>query len=122
MSAAMLQQFGFVGLSVLTAGQTQMTQNILLTSFGVGSDLFGTLPFSRQHELEADHLGTILMAIAGNNPNEGPIFWERMSNIPGGRVPEFLSTHPSDEERMRQLRNVIPEAVETAERFGVHFS
>ena len=63
----------------------------------------------------------ILMAIAGYNPNEGPVFWERMSNIPGGRVPEFLSTHPSDEERMRQLRNVIQEAIETAARFGVHF-
>ena len=121
MSAAMIQQFGFVGLSLLTAGQTAMTQNILLTSFGVGSELFGTLPFSRQHELEADHLGTILMAIAGYNPNEAPLLWERMASLPGGRVPEFLSTHPSDEQRIRNLRNIVPEAIETAARFGVHF-
>ena len=121
MSAAMLQQLGFITLAGLTAGQSQMTQGLLLTSFGVGSNLFGTLPFSRQHELEADHLGTILMAIAGYNPEESVLFWERLMAIGGGAPPAFLSTHPSDAARIDNLRRVIPEAKSEARRFGVNF-
>jgi predicted Zn-dependent protease len=92
-----------------------------MTAFGVSTTLGGTLPFSRKHEHEADRYGLILMAIAGYNPDEGAAFWERMSKAGGGSVPEFLSTHPSDANRIRNLRNSVPEAKRRAAGFGVTF-
>ena len=92
-----------------------------MLAFGVGSELGGTLPFSRKHEYEADQYGSILMAIAGFNPDEAVVFWERMTEAGSGRVPEFLSTHPSDANRIKHLQNVTAEAKERAANFGVTF-
>jgi predicted Zn-dependent protease len=70
------------------------------------------LPFSRLHESEADKMGLIFMAMAGYNPQEAPKFWERMAkNSGGGAPPEFMSTHPSHETRIRDLNAQIPEAM-----------
>ena len=64
------------------------------------------------HEHEADRLGLIFMAMAGYDPNEAVAFWERMISLSGGNAPpQFLSTHPSDAERIRKLREFIPEAM-----------
>jgi len=93
-----------------------------MTAFGVGSTLLGTLPFSRRHEDEADKLGLILMAIAGYDPQEAVAFWERMNALGGGGgVPQWLSTHPSHEHRVRNLSRSVPEAKREAAKFGVHF-
>jgi predicted Zn-dependent protease len=121
MSAGILQQLGAVAVAVLTSGTAEQTQALWMTAYGVGSNLFGTLPFSRENEYEADRYGLILMAIAGYNPDEGPVFWERMSNLGGGSVPEFLSTHPSDAGRIRNLHAIIPEAKRMAATFGVNY-
>jgi predicted Zn-dependent protease len=67
------------------------------------------LPFSRSHESEADRYGLILMAIAGYNPDESVPFWQRMGAL-GVGTPEWLSTHPSDDTRVNNLRGWIPEA------------
>ena len=115
MSADVLQQLGAVGLSLIT------TNELAMTAYGAGSQLFGTLPFSRKHESESDHYGLILMAIAGYNPEEAVPFWERMSALGGGGTPEFLSTHPSDTTRINQLRGWVPEAKQKAAGFGVKF-
>jgi predicted Zn-dependent protease len=121
MSAGILQQIGALGVSIATANQSPEAQALIMAAFGITSNLAGTLPFSRQHEKEADEYGLILMAIAGYNPDEGAAFWERMSRAGGGSVPEFLSTHPSDASRIRHMRNFSPEAKRRAARFGVTF-
>jgi predicted Zn-dependent protease len=73
---------------------------------------FGILAYSRDHESEADHLGLLLMAAAGYDPREAVRFWERMQQATkGGSTPEFLSTHPSHERRIRDLQEWIPEAM-----------
>jgi predicted Zn-dependent protease len=73
---------------------------------------FGILKYSRKHESEADHMGLLLMATAGYNPADAVKFWERMKHMSGGgKTPEFLSTHPSHETRIRDLTNWIPEAL-----------
>jgi metalloendopeptidase OMA1, mitochondrial len=73
---------------------------------------FGILKYSRKHESEADHIGLLLMAAAGYDPHESVKFWERMrKRAGGGKTPEFLSTHPSHETRIRDLTNWIPQAM-----------
>jgi len=120
MSADVLKKLGASGLSLVTAGQSTQTQALAMTAYGAGSDLFGTLPFSRKHESEADRYGLILMAIAGYDPGEAIPFWERMSAKNVGGTPEFLSTHPSDKTRITQLQGWLAEAKEKAAEFGVH--
>jgi predicted Zn-dependent protease len=118
MSAGVLQQLGAAGLSIVTAEKSPQTQQLAMTAYGAGSEFFGILPFSRSHESEADHIGLILMTIAGYDPEESIPFWERMSAQSGGNPPEFLSTHPSDTRRIGDLRRLIPTAKEKALLLG----
>ena len=88
-----------------------MTNEILMQSIGAGTKL-GMLAFSRKHESEADKMGLIFMAMAGYDPGEAPKFWERMSaNSSGSQPPEFMSTHPSHDTRISDLKAQIPEAM-----------
>ncbi len=67
-----------------------------------------TLPHSREQEAEADRVGLELMARAGYNPRAALSLWRKMEADGGGRMPEFLSTHPAPESRMRQIESLIP--------------
>ena len=54
----------------------------------------------------------IFMAMAGYDPNVAVAFWQRMAEKKGGKSPpEFLSTHPSDETRIRKIKETLPEAM-----------
>jgi len=111
MSQAMLTELGGMALQQALAQKSEETRAIFLTAFGVGSQVGVLLPYSRLHETEADHLGLIFMAMAGYDPEQAPAFWERMAaQNQGGAPPEFLSTHPSDETRLRKIRELLPEA------------
>lgn len=77
----------------------------ILAAYGLTAQLGVLLPFSRAQEYEADRIGLILMTKAGYDPEEAVKFWERMSSISSGKsIPEFLSTHPCDEKRIRELK------------------
>jgi predicted Zn-dependent protease len=82
-----------------------------MTAFGVGAQYGALLPFSRQQESEADHLGLDFMAMAGYDPHVAVPFWERMSQGGGQKPPEFMSTHPADATRIANLQKLIPEAM-----------
>lgn len=111
MSEGLIQQLGGVALSVALKDKPQLTQDLFLTAYGVGSTL-GTLAFSRTQESEADHLGLIFMAMAGYNPDAAVDFWQRMAEMnKGSKPPEFLSTHPSDQTRIDDIKNWLPEAM-----------
>jgi predicted Zn-dependent protease len=84
----------------------------LLGLIGAGAQIGYILPFSRDHESEADSVGLRYMAAAGYDPTEAPRFWERMSRTSKGSPPQFLSTHPANETRIRQLREELPKALE----------
>jgi predicted Zn-dependent protease len=111
MSQGMVQQLGGMALEIALAQKPQETQDIFMTSYGIGSQLGAILPWSRQQETEADQYGLIFTAMAGYDPQEAIPFWQRMSEMSGGSPPEFLSTHPSDETRIRKLKKFMPEAL-----------
>jgi predicted Zn-dependent protease len=86
-------------------------RRMILGALGAGAQYGVLLPFSRQHETEADEMGVIYMARAGYDPEAAISFWERMQQAGGGnQAPEFASTHPSGETRIAQLREIMPRA------------
>jgi predicted Zn-dependent protease len=111
MSQSLLTELGGMALQSALASKPAETQMLFMTAFGVGTQVGVLLPFSRQQETEADHLGLIFMALAGYDPNVSVAFWQRMAAQGGGAPPEFLSTHPSDQTRIEGLRQFMPEAL-----------
>lgn len=104
MSQQLLAATGYMALDLAMTNQPTETRNLLLSAVGVGATVGVLLPFSRLHESEADRLGLIFMAKAGYDPHSAIGFWERMSTT-GINMPEFLSTHPSDETRIADIRD-----------------
>jgi predicted Zn-dependent protease len=92
--------------------QSQMTRDMFMQAYGVGTNLGVVLPHSRKHELEADQIGVMLMARAGYDPNEAPKFWVRFGEVNRGSQPtEWMSTHPSDARRAGDLQAMMPQAM-----------
>ncbi|MDO9001100.1 MAG: M48 family metallopeptidase [Bacteroidota bacterium] len=109
MSQGILLQTGGTVLSVAVSQKPQATQALFNQSFGVASAL-GSLKYSRGHETEADKMGLIFAAMGGYDPEVAVGFWERMSAGGGQKPPELLSTHPSDERRIQDLKAFMPQA------------
>jgi predicted Zn-dependent protease len=113
MSQALLSQMGGMALLIALEEQPDKTKQLWMAAFGIGAQIGVMLPYSRLHENEADHLGLIFMAMAGYDPHVAIEFWERMAQMKGGKAPpEFVSTHPSDETRIRKIRESMPEVMQ----------
>lgn len=113
MSQALLQQLGGIALSKAIESKPAETQSIFMAAYGIGSQLGVMLPYSRLQESEADKLGLIFMAMAGYNPNEALNFWQRMMTAnQGNEPPEFLSSHPSNQTRIDDIKKDLPEALQ----------
>lgn len=107
----MSQDALFQILEELALGRSSpASRQVIQQAYGLGF----ALPHSRQQELEADRLGVLYMARAGYPPREALGFWRRFAEYKnrhgGGRQIEFLSTHPLDENRIRQIEGLIPQA------------
>ena len=114
LSQQLLVQMGGLALTQALHENSQLTQQLVLTAYGVGTTVGVILPYSRAQELEADHLGLLYMARAGYDPREALAFWQRFADYAdqkGGQPPAFLSTHPVDEKRIEQIRKLMPEAL-----------
>lgn len=112
MTMGLLNELGGMALSEAMASSPARTKDLFLRSYGIAAEVGVLRRYSRVQESEADHLGLIFMAMAGYNPNEALSFWERMATEQKGPKPlEILSTHPSDETRIRNIRQLIPDAM-----------
>ena len=96
-------QYGKELGGILAGGRSEVFKTI----YGVGSTL-GVLAYSRKHESEADMIGLVFMKMAGYNPEKAITFWEKMS-ANGAQVPEILSTHPSDDTRIEDIKAFLKE-------------
>lgn len=105
MSQAYVQQFGLQALAAAIGGAAG---NAAAQGAGLGSQLFFSLPNSREQEREADKMGLELSARAGFNPNAAVSLWQKMGAVSGGAPPEFFSTHPASENRIRDLKALAP--------------
>lgn len=119
MSAGQLQAIGAVAGNVALS-KNPKNQQIFNQAYGIGSNVGVMLPFSRNHESESDRIGLTLMAIAGYEPLEAADLWRRMKENSGGQAPpEFLSTHPSSDTRIKNITAWAPEAKAEARKYGV---
>lgn len=107
MSTAMAAQgLNLAAMVALQSSNPAQSNNMLLQAVGVGSQL-GQLKFSRNHESEADKMGLEFMALAGYDPYAAVGFWQKMSEQGGAKPPEILSTHPSDERRIKDIEEYL---------------
>jgi predicted Zn-dependent protease len=111
MSQLLLAQLGGMALSKALEQKPQETRDLAMLAYGIGSNVAVLLPYSRRQELEADRIGLTLMARAGYDPRGALSFWERMAAQVQAQPLEFLSTHPSSETRIEDIRKELPEAM-----------
>lgn len=100
------------GLVLEALTRDKDNRELMLAAYGIGA-AGATLAYSRSHESEADYVGLRFLAYAGYDPRAAVSFWRKMSaqEKRGVRVPELLSTHPSDDRRIEALEAQIPEVL-----------
>jgi len=110
-SQIMLLKLGEAGLSIALSGKSEAARNAWLAAYtGVGTVGY-MLPYSRKHEYEADHLGLLLMAKAGYDPQAALSFWQKFGGQKkSSALEEFLSTHPLGPKRLLRLETMMPDA------------
>ena len=109
MRQQLMPQYGAQILTQALINKSAAIQKAGSTIYGLGAQYGLTLPFSRTHESEADYMGLIFMTMAGYDPNVAITFWQKMSASGGAKVPEFMSTHPSDATRINDIKKILPE-------------
>ena len=111
-----LAQTALTGVAMSLSDMDYDKQRAIMGALGAGAQFGVLMPFSRQHESEADAIGLHYMARAGYDPRESIGFWQRMERAGGAQPPEFLSSHPSHGTRIEQLQAEIPRALEVYSR------
>ena len=105
MSTAFVQQVGLIGFAAYLSGKdgNRLSKEVALQAAALGATLFFALPNSREQEREADKIGLELAARAGYNPMAAVSLWRKMYALSDAKIPEFLSTHPSNENRIEDI-------------------
>ncbi len=112
LSQNQLAQLGGMGLGLAMMGAHPVTAQTAMLGYGLGTQYGVLLPYNRQQETEADRIGMILMAKAGYDPAQGVDFWRRFAYAKRDKMsmPGFLSSHPSDGDRIRAMEASLMEA------------
>ena len=118
MAQQKLMNLGQMAAGLSMSDMDISTRRSVMAALGAGAKYGIMLPFSRNHESEADYMGLIYVARACFDPREAPALWQRMGAASGGQRPaEFMSTHPSSETRIRQFKKWMPEALKIREEY-----
>ncbi len=115
-----LTQTALLGAQGAVGGMDYDQQRLVMGLLGAGAQFGVLLPFSRDHESEADHIGLMYMARAGYDPRVAVEFWTRMAEKSDSTAPpEFMSTHPLHETRIRQIQALLPTAIAEYEKASI---
>lgn len=115
LSQQVITQMGGQLVGMAVSKQSDLLQSVIGQAYGLGSHLFVALPYNRKQEYEADKMGQVFMAMAGYDPRAAIRLWQKMSTAKGNNsVTEFLSTHPSDHNRIKELEAFLPTALQYA--------
>ena len=109
-----IQGVGALGTAVAETRYSPQTVQLFQLAYGGATTLGRVLPHSRGNESEADKMGAIYAARAGYDPRAAIAFWKKMAAQKGGgggKLQDFLSTHPSDSKRIQDLEAMMPEVV-----------
>jgi metalloendopeptidase OMA1, mitochondrial len=108
----MSQQLGaqLLGSALAVGLQTSPHANTIMAAYGLTAQVGVLLPYSRLQESEADRIGLVLAARAGYDPQAAIGVWQRMAKLSGRRPPPFLSTHPTPESRIEDIKQFLPQA------------
>ena len=118
MAQQKLVQIGSVAAGMSTSDMDPRQRQMVMAAIGVGTQYGVMLPFSRNHESEADYVGLMLASAACFNPAEAIGLWQRMGANSGGKAPpEFMSTHPSSDTRIQRLQGWMDEANQIRAQF-----
>jgi len=110
MSSSKLSQTGLAVVdSAMSAGNVE-NRNLWMSGLGLGLQYGVLMPYGRTHESEADIVGQDLMAKSGFKPAAAISLWQNMAKLSNGAPPEFMSTHPSNKTRIKQLTNHLPKS------------
>lgn len=112
MSTQIKQKYGMqIGAAVLGGMGVGSNTSSIIQAIAAQGFNFKNLSYSRSHESEADHMGLIFAAMAGYDPQVAVAFWQRMAAASNNKKSEFLSDHPSDATRIKQIQGWMPEAL-----------
>jgi len=111
MSQEYMSAVGATALAVALGGNSEQDIALWTLAYAGVSQLGYILPYSREHEYEADRLGLIFMSKAGYDPKGTVTFWNKFSQVgTDDAISEFFSTHPMSSKRMEQIKANLPEA------------
>lgn len=110
---------GQVGSAAIESCSKNSHAEIFRQVYGAAATVGVILPYSRNHEYEADHIGVLLMAEAGYDPHEVITLWNNFKGLDKNKsIPEFLSTHPVDENRIEAIEKILFDAIIRFEKSG----
>jgi predicted Zn-dependent protease len=115
-----LTQTAMMGVAGSLSDMDYEKQRNIMAALGAGAQYGVLMPFSRNHESEADHIGLVYMARAGYDPRESIGFWQRMEKMSGAQPPQLLSDHPSHGMRIQQLEGWMPQAMAEYDKSQTH--
>jgi metalloendopeptidase OMA1, mitochondrial len=107
------QQLGaqLLGTALAVGFQASPYANAIMAAYGLTAQVGVLLPYSRLQESEADRIGLVLAARAGYDPQTAVGVWQRMAKLSGRRPPPFLSTHPTPQSRIEDIKTFLPQAM-----------
>ena len=110
LSANKISNMGMAVAAIALGASDVDNKGLWVAGLGIGIQYGVIMPYSRSHESEADIVGQDLMAKSGFKPQASIKLWQNMASLSKESPPEFMSTHPSNKTRIKQLTAHLPKS------------